>query len=260
MRLTGKSALVTGAGSGLGRATALTFSGEGAAVVCVDLDEAEAEATAAQIRSAGGEAETIGADLSDPAQAERMAAAALDSYAAIDVIFAGAGIVGSGDAVGTEQATWDRVIAVNLTSKWLSFKFLLPSMVERGSGSIIVMASIAGVIGIPGIFPYAAAKGGCIAMARQAAIEFAGRGVRVNSISPGTIPTPLVRSSYTQRAGATAGDRDVEDALARAGERYPLQRLGEPDHVAQLAVHLAGDESSWTTGQNFVVDGGFTAA
>lgn len=259
MRLSGLCAVVTGSASGLGRATARRFAEEGARVACVDLADGAHE-TAARIVEGGGQAIGVQADVSLPEDAQAMARRVTEELGDVDVVFAGAGVAGAGDAASTSMEQWHRVLSVNLTGKWLSFRYFLPRMAERGAGSVIVVASVGAVVGVPGIFPYAAAKGGCIAMARQAAIEYAPKGIRVNSIAPGTIPTPLVRESYSEGGGATAGDRDVDAALLRAAARYPLGRLGEPDHVAALAVHLASPESSWTTGQNLVVDGGLSAS
>lgn len=257
-RLQDKATIVTGAASGLGRATAEMFAAQGAAVLCADLDD-DVETTVKAIRAAGGTAEAFVGDLSSPETAQAMTDQALSDMGKVDAVFACAGIAGAGTAADTPIETWDRVIGVNLTSKWLSFRYVLPHMVERGSGSVIIQASVGGVIGVPGIFPYAAAKGGCISMGRQAAVDFGPSGVRVNVIAPGTIPTPLVEETYRAGGGMT-GAAGVEEGLRRAPERYPLRRLGDPEHVAYLATYLASDESGWTTGQTFVIDGGITVA
>jgi NAD(P)-dependent dehydrogenase (short-subunit alcohol dehydrogenase family) len=254
-RLSGKRAIVTGAASGIGEASAKMFAAEGARVFCVDLD---ADGVAATAETIGGGTVAHVADLSDPAAAEAMTAAAIDALGGVDVVYACAGIAGSGTAADTPMDQWDRVIGVNLTSKWLSFKFALPHMVEQGSGSIIIQASIGGILGVPGIFPYAAAKGGCIAMTRQAAVEFGPSNVRFNAIAPGQVPTPLVVKSYEGGGGMTAG-MGVEEGMRRVAELYPLRRTGTVDEVAALATYLASDESAWTTGQIHVIDGGITA-
>lgn len=257
-RLDGKAAIVTGAASGIGEASALMYAREGASVMCVDLNGAGAAATAQAIADAGGTAISAKADLTDVEQAKAVTEAALETFGKIDVVYACAGIAGAGTAAETSMETWDRVIAVNLTSKWLSFKYALPSMVEQGSGSIIVQASIGGIIGVPGIFPYAAAKGGCIGMMKQAAMEYGPSNVRVNVIAPGQVPTPLVVESYKSGGGMTAS-MGVEEGMRRAGELYPLRRTGTVEEVAALATYLASDESGWTTGQVFIIDGGITS-
>jgi NAD(P)-dependent dehydrogenase (short-subunit alcohol dehydrogenase family) len=257
-RLAGKVAIVTGAGSGLGRASARMFAAEGAKVLCTDIAADGVEATVEQITSDGGEATARRVDVTSPDECEAMTGAALDAYGTIDVVYACAGIAGAGDAATLPVDEWDRVIAVNLTSKWLSFRYALPTMEAQGSGSVIVQASIGGVIGVPNIFPYAAAKGGCISMVRQAAADFGPKGIRVNAIAPGTIPTPLVRASY-EKGGGMSADLGVEEGLRRAHERYPLRRLGTEEELAYLATYVASDEAGWTTGQTFVIDGGITA-
>jgi NAD(P)-dependent dehydrogenase (short-subunit alcohol dehydrogenase family) len=257
-RLLDKTAVVTGAGSGIGAASARMFAAEGASVLCVDINGAAAEGTAQAIVAQGGKALAASADLARADQAEAMTNRALEAFGHIDVIYACAGIAGAGTAMDTPLEQWDRVIGVNLTSKWLSFRYALPSMVERGSGSIIVQASIGGIVGVPGIFPYAAAKGGCIAMVKQAAVEYGPKGIRVNAIAPGNVPTPLVIRSYEEGGGMTADAPDVAEGLRRAAERYPLRRLGKVEEVAHLATYVASDESSWTTGHVFVIDGGVT--
>ena len=256
-RLEDKVAIVTGAGSGLGKASAEMFAREGAAVVCADIDEETASATVAAIESASGRAAAIRTDLTQAADAEAMTNLALEQFGKIDVVYACAGIAGAGTAADTSEDTWDRVIAVNLKSKWLSFKYALPHLVEQGHGSVIVQASIGGVIGVPGIFPYAAAKGGCIARVKQAAIEYAPMNVRINGIAPGTIPTPLVVESYKGGGGMSAS-LGVEEGLRRAHEKYPLKRLGTPEDLAYMATYLASDEANWVTGQVLVLDGGIT--
>jgi NAD(P)-dependent dehydrogenase (short-subunit alcohol dehydrogenase family) len=256
-RLEGKVAIVTGAGSGLGEATARMYAAQGAKVMCADIDEAGVTRTVADIVAAGGSAVARRVDVTSSAACKEMTDATVDAFGRVDVVFACAGIAGAGDAATTTEEDWDRVIAINLTSKWLTFKHALPLMVAQGSGSVIVQASIGGMIGVPNIFPYAAAKGGCIGMVKQAAADFGPHGVRVNAIAPGTIVTPLVRESYAKGGGMSAG-LGVEEGIRRAHERYPLRRLGTLEEFAYLATYVASDESGWTTGHTFVIDGGVT--
>jgi len=259
-RLEGKVAIVTGAGSGLGKAAAIRFACEGAGVGCVDIVPESAAATAAAISGDGRRALAVTADVSRPEDAERMTQETADAFGPIDILYANAGIAGIGDAMSMAPETWDRVIAVNLTGVWLSDKYVLPYMVERGRGSIINQASIGGLIGVPGIAPYAAAKGGIIGLTKQMAVEFGPHNVRVNAVCPGTVPTPLVTATYEERAGIGGAGATVAEGLAAATERYPIGRLGTADEIASLALFLASDEASWITGGVFVVDGGYTAA
>lgn len=255
-RLADKVCLVTGAASGLGRASAAMFAAEGAAVVCADVDGDGLDEAVAAITDAGGTAGAVVADLTDDADAAALTATTLNDHGRIDVVYACAGVAGPGTAWDTSDDQWDRLLAINLRAKWLAFRHALPHMQERRAGSVIVQASIGGILGVPNIFPYAVAKGGCIAMVKQAAVDLAPYGVRVNGIAPGTVPTPLVVESY--RAGGGMSAATGEAGLAHAHEKYPLGRLGTPEEVAHLATYVASDESSWTTGQVFVIDGGIS--
>jgi NAD(P)-dependent dehydrogenase (short-subunit alcohol dehydrogenase family) len=262
-RLAEKVVLITGAGSGLGQASALRFAEEGALIACVDLSEDTAAVTADKIVGAGGQAIALGADVSSAKDAERMTAATIDAYGQVDVVFANAGISGPGNAMDLEEGVWDRVIDVDLKGVWLSSKFALRDMVARGSGTIVNTASIGGVVGVGGIFPYAAAKGGVIAMTRQLVVDLGPKGIRANAICPGTVPTPLVTDTYLARvkaAGSKNVEADAQAGLEEMAKKYPAGRLGRVEDVAALALFLASDESSWITGQAINVDGGYTAA
>lgn len=264
-RLEGKVAIVTGAGAGIGRAACLRFAREGARVVSVDRDADTAAATAEEVEAAGGTAIGVAADVVSVAQTDQMARAALEAFGTIDVLYANAGIAGVGTAATTELAVWDRVIAVNLTGVWLSMRAVLPTMLEQQRGSVILQSSVGGLIGVRGIFPYAAAKAGVIGMAKQAAVDFGRDNVRINAIAPGTARTALVDDTYGARTdGRQVADDELEQriqaGLQRAAERYPMKRLGHVDDIVNVALFLGSDEATWVTGSVYVVDGGLSAA
>lgn len=255
-RIEGKVAVITGAGSGLGRATAKRFAREGAHVVCADTHGAED--TARDIRVDRGSAVGARIDVSRPEDTERMTQLALEYHGRIDILVAAAGIAGNGTAADVAPEVWSRVLAVNLTGVWLSMQSVLRTMLAHESGSIVNIASIAGMIGRPAIAPYAAAKAGVIGLTRQAALDLGPAGIRVNAIAPGTVPTPLVTETWRARADTVANSGDLDRALAEQAARLPLRRLGVPADIASLALFLASEESSWITGQVHVVDGGMT--
>ncbi|WP_395154733.1 SDR family NAD(P)-dependent oxidoreductase [Ilumatobacter sp.] len=256
-RLAAKVIVITGAGSGIGAHTAATCAQAGAAVICADIDPEAAERTASAIADSGAKSAAVQVDVSDEAAANAMATAALEAFGKIDGLFANAGITGEGSAASLSLADWNRVIAVNLTGVFLSCRAVLPSMVDAGAGAIVATSSIGGLVGVPNIAAYAAAKGGVTGLVRQMAVDYAPDGVRVNAICPGTIPTPLVVSAYEQR-NFIAGD--VDDAFARAASRFPLGRVGTLDDAALLTLFLLSEESGWITGQSLAVDGGVSTA
>lgn len=258
-RLEGKKTIITGAGSGLGKASALRYAEEGASVAVVDLDADAAKTVADEIIARGGRAFAMSVDVTSAARCDEMVARTIEEFGHVDVIFSNAGITGNGSAAEISEEHWDRVIAVNLKSVWLCAKAVLPHMIERGGGSIINQASMAALIGIDGIFPYTAAKGGVTAMTKQMAVAYGPKNVRVNAICPGTVPGPFVYQSRAERGDAPVdGNEDIKNQ--EVAQRFPLKRLGRPEDIANMAVYLASDEANWTTGGIFAVDGGRSAA
>ena len=261
-RLADKVAIVTGAGSGIGETAAQLFAAEGARVMCADINGDAAAATAEGI---GDAARAVRVDVADPGQAENMVAETVAAFGGVDAVYANAGVAGPGRAGDVEFDDWNRVLAINLTGVWLSTKYALPHMIAAGGGSLVLQSSVGGVIGVPEIASYAAAKGGVIALAKQMAVDYGPDGIRVNAICPGTVPTPLVRDTYEKRGGFSAtasasADASIDELIDASKVRHPIGRVGTTDEIAQLALHLASDESSWTTGAVITIDGGMSVS
>lgn len=249
MKLANKIALITGAGSGMGRAASLLFAKEGARIACADIDEKGAQETARMIEADGGKAFAVKSDVSKSADAEAMVAATLEKFGAPNVLYNNAGIEGVSDFLALmKEEDFDRVIAINLRGVFLGMKYSLPHMVKNGGGSIINTASIAGLVGLKSAAAYCAAKAGVIALTRVAALEYGRYNIRVNAICPGAIDTPMVR-----RVG---GGEAPGPAMQRISS---LNRVGQPEEIAKMALFLASDDSSFATGAPFIVDGGWTA-
>src|ERR1044071_3223908 len=247
MRLANKVAIVTGGGSGIGKATCIAFAREGAKVVVVDLKKDAADATAKEI---GGVA--FGADVSKAKDVEAMVKFAEDTFGKLNVIFNNAGIFPDADGSVTEtsEETWDLVMNVNLKSVFLGCKYAIPALLRTGGGSIINTASFVALMGAaaPQI-AYTASKGGVLSMTREIAVEFARKNIRANALCPGPVATPL-----------------LEELLADPVRRQrrlvhnPPGRFAKAEEMANAALFLASDESSYVNGATFLVDGGITAA
>jgi NAD(P)-dependent dehydrogenase (short-subunit alcohol dehydrogenase family) len=252
MRLEEKVALITGAGSGIGREAALLFAKEGAKVVAVDMNDAAGKETAAAIEKDGGRAVFVHADVSRSADVEAMIAAAKKTYGRLNVLFNNAGIfpANDGSVLETDEKTWDLVLSVNLKGVFLGCKYGIPAMLETGGGSIVNTASFVALMGsaTPQI-AYTASKGGVLALTREIAVEFARSGIRVNAICPGPVDTPLLQELFSDPT-----------RRARRLVHIPMGRLAQAKEVAQAALFLASDDSSYVNGAAFTVDGAITAA
>lgn len=252
MRLGGKVAVVTGAGSGIGRATAQRFAQEGASVVVADWNPAGGRETVDLIRSAGGKAVFVETDVSQADQAGRMVETALTSYGRLDILFNNAAIQVFGTIPDTSETDWHKVLDVNLKGVYLGCKYAIPPMIEQGGGSIINMSSILGLVGDPAMPAYGATKGGILAMTKAMAQAHGRQNIRVNSICPGDVETPLVMEYFDQQPDPAAARQAVAN-------EYALGRIARPDEIASVALFLASDESSFITGTYIVVDGGLTS-
>jgi NAD(P)-dependent dehydrogenase (short-subunit alcohol dehydrogenase family) len=248
--LRGKAALVTGAGSGIGRAIAMAFGEAGAAVGCADIDAGAARKTSDAIAADGGKALAIACDVSREADAAGAAAAVADGFGAVHILVnAAVATDPSGTVLDYTRADWDRVFAVNVTGVFLMSRAVLPAMIAAGGGSIIHLASQHARVGAPGRAVYCATKGALVMLAKSMAVDHAGQNIRVNTLSPGAVETPRM----TYRYG------DMAAARAKLGPKHLLNRLAAPDEIARAALFLASDASSFVTGSDLLVDGGFTA-
>ena len=255
-RLAGKVAIITGAGSGIGRASAQLFAAEGARVVCADIDTANVEETA---RLIGPAALAMTVDVAKAADIEAMVAQTVSAFGRLDILYANAGIGEAANAIDMTLEQWDRMIAINLTSVWLSAKYALPHMIAGGGGSIINQSSTAGLIGIPDLPHYSSAKSGVVGLTRQIAAEYGPKNIRCNAICPSSIPTPLVSRVWEQRALVAGCTATLAEQQATVAARHPMRRIGTLADCANLALFLASDESGWISGVAVPLDGGLTA-
>lgn len=249
-RLKGKTALVTGGAKGIGRAICQRFAEQGARVVITDIEKDQGMALVETIRSNGYKADFYWMDTSD----EKAVAEVISAEADTNVLVNNAGISGPDKPTHEIDAEeWDRLMAVNVKGVFLCTKHVIPHMKRQKGGSIINLSSIYGIIGAPDLPPYHASKGAVRLMTKTDALLYAGDGIRVNSIHPGFIWTPLVEDL------AVSSDQDVEAFRRHLDELHPIGHVGEPDDIAHGAVYLASDESKFVTGSELVIDGGYTA-
>ncbi|MGW5110635.1 SDR family NAD(P)-dependent oxidoreductase [Nocardia sp. NPDC004123] len=242
-RLYGKVAIVTGAGSGIGAATARLFRREGAAVVVADVSGNE-KAVADEL---GEHALAVHTDVANAADVESLVQTTLDRFGRLDVLYNNAGIDGDQAPTGEyPEQEWDRVLAVNLKGVFLGMRFGIPAMLRTGGGSIISTASMAATVAFANMPAYCASKAGIVMLTKTAAVEYADRGIRANAILPGVISTGMTPNLPA-------------DLIAGIEAATPLKRIAQPEEVANLALFLAGDESSFVTGESILVDGGYSA-
>jgi 2-keto-3-deoxy-L-fuconate dehydrogenase len=253
MRLRDRIAVVTGAGSGIGRASALLFAREGAFVALVDRDEAGMQETLDAIRGLKGEGSVHRGDVGDGDFARATVAEVISRHGRLDVLMTAAGWSCGGTVVTTDPSDWDAVFRTHVGGTWLWARASIPQMQRQGKGSIVTIASQLAIAGGKDNSAYIAAKGAVISLTKTMAVDFATDGIRVNAIAPGAIDTPMLQRSFARHENSEA-------VRETSRNRHAMKRFGEPEEVAEAALYLASDASSFTTGTVIAVDGGWLAA
>ncbi|MDQ7010299.1 MAG: glucose 1-dehydrogenase [Mariprofundaceae bacterium] len=252
MRLANKVALITGAGSGIGRQSALLFAKEGAAVVVADVDDQAGQETVTLVAAGGGRAIFVRADVAKAEDCQNMIQQAEDAFGQLNVLFNNAGIMldQDGDAVATDEETWDLTMQVNVKGVFLGCKYGIPALQRAGGGSIVNTASFVAVLGAatPQL-AYTASKGAVLALTRELAVIHARQNIRVNALCPGPLRTKLLMSFL-----------DTEEKKQRRLVHIPMGRFGQAEEMARAALFLASEDSSYMTGSSMLMDGGITAA
>jgi NAD(P)-dependent dehydrogenase (short-subunit alcohol dehydrogenase family) len=261
LRLEGKVAIVTGAGQGIGAATARKMAEEGAKVVVSDINEATGAAVAEEIRSAGGEAAFLRADVSRVEDVKGLMAGVVDAFGRLDILHNNAGVHETGftsqaQSFELPEDVWDRVIAINLKGPWMCSKYAAPLLRDAGGGVIVNAASIGGLVGYPMGGAYGPSKAGIVQLTRVMAIELASQGTRVVCYAPGNTETPMVEKYYSDPSLSPEEVRMVQQQLLGT---HLIPRLVRPEEVADLVIFLASDQAAMITGTCVVIDGGTTA-
>jgi NAD(P)-dependent dehydrogenase (short-subunit alcohol dehydrogenase family) len=242
----GKVAIITGGGSGIGEASAKELAREGASVVVADYNEQDGQRVAEEIKAAGQQALFVKVDVSKEEDVQQMVQRTVEEFGGVHILFANAGIGDITPAAELSLDKWNQLIGINLTGVFLCCKHVIPEMQKAGGGSIINNASILGHVGQPGVTSYTAAKAGVVNLSRTLALDYAKDNIRVNSVCPGYIETPLLKEL----------DEKARNFLV---SRHPIGRLGRPEEIAKAVKFLASDDASFVTGASLLVDGGYTA-
>lgn len=251
----GKVALVTGT-TGIGLATARRLASGGAAIIACGIDRAANAAMKAELEGSAAGALVIGGDVSVPDQVRDALAAGVERFGGLDIIVNSAAVHPYGTATSTDFETWNKAMSVNVGSIYLTAHFGIPEMTRRGGGAIVNVASVQGFACQQNVAAYATTKGAIHTLTRALALDHARSGIRVNSVSPGSIRTPILEKAAR---GDNGSDADVEAAYKRFGEAHPIGRIGEPEEVAELIAFLCSAKAGFCTGADYKIDGGLTA-
>jgi len=253
---TGKIVIVTGGAKGIGRAISLSFARAGANVACADVDEAAGQEISTLAGEAAGKLLFVKADVSQSVACQALVEQTVSAFGGVDILCNNVGIQPTSSYLPAHELPeelWDRIINVNLKSRFLMTKYCVPQMQQRGGGVIINTASVQGLQSALGVAPYAASKGGDLSLTRQLALEYAKDNIRVLAVNPGTIETPLVAEA------AEAAGTSVDAMRAKWGGDHPLGRIGQPQEIANVVLFLASDKASFMTGSYVNIDGGMMA-
>ncbi len=250
MRLSNKICIITGSGSGIGQSSAFLFAQEGAVVIVNDVDNDKGNETVERIRTAGGQADFIRADVTNPEEVSLLVQEVIGKYGRIDVLFNNAGISGVGALHELEPDVWDRIMSINIKGVYLPSKYVIPHMMKQSSGSVINMSSCVAEIGLARRASYAATKGAVLALTKSMQVDYARYNIRVNALLPGTILTPFVENYLNESYD------DPEAAISALKLRQLSGELGRPADVAQAALFLASDDSKFMMGSPLYIDGG----
>lgn len=245
-KLLNKLAIITGGASGIGRQTVLEFVKEGATPVIVDINVEKGLELEAEIKANGSEALFVRTDITSEEEVKSLYAQVLESFGRVDILVNNAGILMLGATHEYDFAKWNKVVSINLNSVFLMTKEAINIMLKNGGGSVVSTASTAGVVGFEENAAYVATKHGVVGLTKALAVEYSGRGIRFNAVSPGDIETPMQAAFSADEQAALIAD-------------HPIGRLGKPSEIARSIVFLASDDASFVTGANLSVDGGFTA-
>jgi NAD(P)-dependent dehydrogenase (short-subunit alcohol dehydrogenase family) len=255
VKVAGKKVVVTGGASGIGESSVQRFVAEGAAVAILDLDETRGRALADELAASGGVVLFRRTDVTVEVDVRAAVDEVVSAFGGIDVLHANAGAVRAGTATDLSEADWDFVYAVNVKAPWLCAKHVLPHLVARGGGAIVITGSTSGLVGFPGAIAYTSSKGAVINLTRSLALEHAEQGVRVNCVCPGHIDTPMSRAYFEDPDDPSA----LEAGFGMLASQLPVKRMGTPEEVAAFCVFLASDDAGFCTGGIYVCDGGLTA-